>query len=103
MARVAITNIAEPNVDYARSKNYPIPTVSFKQKSINVEDLSFSIRSVSQKDFSTLKSRFQDRYTRAETVLPFRIAFSSVDIPGYGRENPAPIGIAIIGTNNYIL
>jgi hypothetical protein len=37
------------------------------------------------------------------TVMPFRVKFQTVDIGGYSPTNPAPIGIAIIGFNNYIL
>lgn len=35
--------------------------------------------------------------------LPFRISFTTIGIEGYGPNNPAPIGIAVIGFNNYIL
>ncbi len=37
------------------------------------------------------------------TVMPFRINFQTVDVGAYSPTNPAPIGIAIIGYNNYIL
>lgn len=37
------------------------------------------------------------------TVMPFRIRFQTIDIGSYSPANPAPIGIAIIGFNNYIL
>lgn len=37
------------------------------------------------------------------TVMPFRVKFTTIDIGGYSPTNPAPIGIAIIGFNNYIL
>jgi hypothetical protein len=36
-------------------------------------------------------------------TLPFRVKFTTVQIPGYGPNNPAPIGIAVIGFSNYIL
>jgi hypothetical protein len=36
-------------------------------------------------------------------TLPFRIRFESIGIPSYNAANPAPIGIAIVGFNNYIL
>lgn len=36
-------------------------------------------------------------------TLPFRVRFTNIAIPGYGPNNPAPIGIAVIGFNNYIL
>jgi hypothetical protein len=35
--------------------------------------------------------------------LPFRIKITNIGVPGYSASNPAPIGIAIIGFNNYIL
>jgi hypothetical protein len=37
------------------------------------------------------------------TVMPFRVNFQTVDMGAYSPSNPAPIGIAIIGFNNYIL
>jgi hypothetical protein len=36
-------------------------------------------------------------------VLPFRIRFTDIRVPGYSSSNVPPIGIAIIGINNYIL
>lgn len=36
-------------------------------------------------------------------ILPFRVKFTNIGIQAYGPNNPAPIGIAIIGLNNYIL
>jgi hypothetical protein len=36
-------------------------------------------------------------------VLPFRVSFTTLGIESYGPNNPPPIGIAIIGNNNYIL
>jgi hypothetical protein len=35
--------------------------------------------------------------------LPFRVRFTNIGIPSYGPGNVPPIGIAIIGFNNYIL
>jgi hypothetical protein len=37
------------------------------------------------------------------TVMPFRVNFQTVDMGSYSPTNPAPIGIAVIGFNNYIL
>lgn len=38
-------------------------------------------------------------------VLPFRVRFTNIviDPAGYNPINPAPIGIAVLGYNNYIL
>lgn len=35
--------------------------------------------------------------------VPFKIRVVNVTVPGYGPANVPPIGIAIIGVNNYIL
>jgi hypothetical protein len=37
------------------------------------------------------------------SILPFRIKFINVGIMTYSADNPAPIGIAVIGYSNYIL
>jgi hypothetical protein len=37
------------------------------------------------------------------TVMPFRVNFQTIDMGAYSPTNPAPIGIAVIGFNNYIL
>lgn len=103
MARVAITSIAEPSTEQVRNTNYSVTDVDFNQRTQIVKEISHNTRSVREKDFGILRLVFDDRQTKAETILPFRIRFSSVDLPGYGRENPPPIGIAIVGLNNYIL
>ena len=36
-------------------------------------------------------------------VLPFRILFTNIMVPSYSSSNIPPIGIAIVGVNNYIL
>lgn len=35
--------------------------------------------------------------------LPFKIRITNIKVPGYSPSNVPPIGIAIIGFNNYIL
>ena len=35
--------------------------------------------------------------------LPFRIKFTNIGIEGYGPNDVPPIGLAVIGLNNYIL
>jgi hypothetical protein len=34
---------------------------------------------------------------------PFRVKITNITVPSYGPSNIPPIGIAIIGINNYIL
>lgn len=54
---------------------------------------------------STSITNKESRNTTVLQVLPFRIRFTNIGIDpaGYTPINPAPIGIAILGYNNYIL
>lgn len=45
----------------------------------------------------------QDRSAFARADIPFRVRFTNIEIPGYGPSTAAPIGVAVIGVNNYIL
>jgi len=40
---------------------------------------------------------------KIKEVLPFRVRFTTITVPGYSANNVAPIGIAVIGYSNYIL
>jgi hypothetical protein len=76
MAKIKIVDVIDHQAKAIKSKNYPIAKIKFT------------------KDFST----------RVQEDLPFRVKFSTIGIGAqYGPNNPAPIGIAIIGFNNYIL
>ena len=60
-------------------------------------------RSIASADYPIVKI-FQGRRTvKINEVLPFRIKFTNVMVPGYSGNNVPPIGIAIVGLNNYIL
>lgn len=43
-----------------------------------------------------------NRQVKINQVLPFRVRFTNIMVPGYS-SGAAPIGIAVIGLNNYIL
>jgi hypothetical protein len=69
--------------------------ISLKQKQ--------KVRSLENKDYFISKISEGRRAVKINEVLPFRVRFTNIMIPGYGPNNPAPIGIAVIGLNNYIL
>lgn len=43
------------------------------------------------------------RIALIEEVLPFRIKFTAIQVPGYSATNVPPIPLQIIGFSNYIL
>lgn len=47
-----------------------------------------------------VKSR---RRVKINDVLPFRVKFTNIMVPGYGPNNIPGIGIQVIGYSNYIL
>jgi hypothetical protein len=69
--------------------------ISLKQKQ--------KLRSLDTKNYPISKISEGRRTVKINQVLPFRISFTNIMVPGYSASNPAPIGIAVIGVNNYIL
>jgi hypothetical protein len=51
--------------------------------------------------YATIKDK--NSIVQIAEVLPFRVRFQNINIGGYSPSNPPPIGIAVIGLNNYIL
>jgi hypothetical protein len=58
---------------------------------------------ISKKNYPIAKISEGKRTIKINNVIPFRIKFTNIMVPGYGPSNPAAIGIAVIGLNNYIL
>ncbi len=69
--------------------------ISLKQKQ--------KLKSLSAKNYPISKISEGRRTVKINEVLPFRVKFTNIMVPGYSASNPAPIGIAVIGLNNYIL
>jgi hypothetical protein len=70
-------------------------TISLKQEQ--------KLKSLGTKNYPISKISEGRRTVKINEVLPFKIRFTNIMVPGYSASNPAPIGIAIIGLNNYIL
>ena len=61
------------------------------------------VRSLESKNYPIARISEGGRTVKINEVLPFRVRFTNIMVPGYSASNPAPIGIAVIGLNNYIL
>jgi hypothetical protein len=63
----------------------------------------YNVVFIKQSD-SSLSKVYDDKYaSKISQTLPFRVKFINVGITAYGPNNPAPIGIAIVGYSNYVL
>lgn len=41
--------------------------------------------------------------TTVQSILPFRVRFTTIGIEGYSQNNPPGIGIQVIGYSNWII
>jgi hypothetical protein len=62
-----------------------------------------SVKKISAKDYGIINIGRTNRVVKINEVLPFRVRFTNIGLTAYNSNNPAPIGIAIVGFNNYIL
>lgn len=63
----------------------------------------FVTRKISQTEVRRAKFIDVPGKTKVSQALPFRVKFINIGINAYGPNNPAPIGIAVVGFNNYVL
>ena len=103
MAQVSFSKIVNTITSSIKDKAFPLSRILFEHRFSKVTDLTQETKSVKNTDYPIVKFDGPDNITRPETILPFRVRFTSVTIPGYGKANVPPIGIAVIGVNNYIL
>jgi hypothetical protein len=54
-------------------------------------------------DYPLTQIIYSSPLTTVQSVLPFRVRFSTITIEGYTSSNPPGIGIQIIGLSNYII
>jgi hypothetical protein len=64
-----------------------------KQKTRKIEASNFAIAKISQ----------GTRTVKINDVIPFRVRFTNVMVPGYSSTNIPGIGLQVIGYSNYIL
>jgi len=83
-------------------QNYP-SKISFKSRTSKIFSKVFKTRSIKASNFYDAKVVESKRTVKVSQKLPFYVRFENIQISGYGPSNPAPIGIAVIGFNNYIL
>jgi len=82
-------------------RNFPAK-ITFASRTAKVFSKLFMVRSVKASNFYGAKVVESKRTVKVSQKLPFYVRFENIQV-GYGPSNPAPIGIAVIGFNNYIL
>ena len=70
-------------------------------KILNVLNFRANLKTV---DYSIATIRYSPPFgAKIKDELTFRVRFTNIGITSYGENNVPPIGIAVIGFNNYIL
>jgi hypothetical protein len=54
-------------------------------------------------DYPVTKIKYSRPTTIVQSVLPFRVRFTTIGIEGYSPNNPPGIGIQVIGYSNWII
>lgn len=60
-------------------------------------------KKIKNADYSITKFKGSKRISVINQVLPFRVRFTAIQIPGYSSANVPPIPLQVIGFSNYIL
>jgi hypothetical protein len=73
-------------------------------QAVIIDDQRNKLSLINEIEYSNISiAENQKKYIAISEILPFRIRITNIGIEGFSSKNPAPIGIAIIGINNYIL
>lgn len=72
-------------------------------KAIILDKVKILTRSIKASDFYKSKIKYKSGNAKITHTLPFRVRFTTIGIQAYGPGNAAPIGIAVIGVNNYVM
>jgi hypothetical protein len=71
---------------------------------VKISDRKYTSRIRKHFSYGIFKLKENNRKVEITEVLPFRIRFTTTNIrSNYAPGNAAPIGIAVIGVNNYVM
>ena len=102
MSKAVIIDTSKPRTSIAKSTNYAISNISGESHTAKI---TYDIHAVTPHavDYGIAKITDIEHGVKLYSILPFYVKFTTIGIPGYGPNNVPPIGIAIVGVNNYIL
>ncbi len=73
-------------------------------KAVIIDEPKINTVLIENSKYSRSSIRYKDnRQIRINEVLPFRVRFTDIKVPGYGPNNIPGIGLQVIGYSNYIL
>jgi len=101
--RSVIREGEKPKVASVKNKNFFLSKINFKPTTTKIFEKLYRVGFVKNDNYFISDLKFNPIHVKAESALSFRVRFVNIGIESYTPNNPAPIGIAVIGYNNYIL
>ena len=103
MAKAVLSDKNNGQIRSAKLKNFGVFKVLFKDRLVSIKDVQHQTKTIKSKSYPVATLSYPAVNAKITETLPFRVKFTTIGIDSYGPGNPAPIGIAVIGINNYIL
>jgi hypothetical protein len=103
MANARIFQERKLQLDFVVQKDQISTRISDPQIAVSLDDLSPFSKNFKEKDYPVTRVQSVEYKALIQEQLPFRVRFINKGFSAYGPENPPPIGVAVIGFNNYIL
>ena len=103
MAQAKIFSRAKSLLGFIVTKNTFYARAYFNAYRLEIKDGRRLYRILKEKNYPVSNFFSENRHVAIKQQLPFKVKFINIGIESYGPNNPPPIGIAVIGFNNYIL
>ena len=103
MATAIITDVKSQSLSSIKNTDYFLSIPYEKLPKVAISESLPDLVSVTTKRSFGVDVIDKQNAVSITSLLPFRVRFVNIGINAYGPDNPAPIGIAIIGYSNYVL
>ena len=103
MANARIIEQRNLFLDFVVQKEKSTTKINDSSISVRLINSQHSSKNIESKDYPNTRVLDIKRNVLIQEQLPFRVKFLNKGFSAYGPENPPPIGIAVVGFNNYIL
>lgn len=103
MAKAVLSSKANGQIKSAKQKSFNLAKILFRDRVVSISDPQHGAKTLKSKRYPVASISHANINAKVTETIPFRVRFTTIGIDSYGPGNPAPIGIAVIGINNYIL
>ena len=103
MAKAVITTKNQGILSTIEAANYYIIDITDVSYISEISANDNKVKTIKTSNYPNVSLYEKSNSAKIIFDLPFKVKFTNIGIEGYSANNVPPIGIAIIGFNNYIL